>query len=363
MTLRKNQARLGLEVLEARDVPSGMAPASTLPVLDPSAVLKSTAQPGATHFNPSDPSVISANVLKPSSGVLGGARLTFNRPMNPKTFRISDESLIGPGNRRIAFYSITPVAGSNNRSFDILWVPQTTPGTYTLTVGNAYAPDGHVMNLFKATYTLTAPPPHNPPPHNPPPHNPPPHNPPPHNPPPHNPPPHNPPPHNPPPHNPPPHNPPPPAPQPPPSPVRGPSTLTLGNSSAVGIPVGGRAVSAIQVNQDMTIGHLTLTLNITYPIDSDLIIHLQAPNGMDVLLTKWTGGPWAHNFRNTVFDDNGGNWALVGLAPYTGTYQPIVPFNVLNGSNARGTWKLWVENPNGASTGTIDNWSLTIRKA
>ena len=52
--------------------------------------------------------------------------------------------------------------------------------------------------------------------------------------------------------------------------------------------------------------------------------------------------------------------AVALIAPFTGTFQPMVQFNLLNGSNARGTWKLWVDNVNGQDWGRINSWSLSV---
>jgi subtilisin-like proprotein convertase family protein len=104
---------------------------------------------------------------------------------------------------------------------------------------------------------------------------------------------------------------------------------------------------------------LQVKLNISYPQDRDLIIHLESPSGTDVLLTRYSGGS-GQGYRDTVFDDRASSWALLGQAPFTGTYQPMVPLSTFNGQNAHGLWKLWVEAPGGQFTGTITSWSLTV---
>jgi subtilisin-like proprotein convertase family protein len=135
--------------------------------------------------------------------------------------------------------------------------------------------------------------------------------------------------------------------------------MTFNSLGPAAIPAGGTGVSLISVGPSMTVSHLQVKLNITYPQDSDLIIHLQSPAGTDVLLTRYAGGA-GQGFRNTVFDDRASTWVVLGQAPFTGTYQPMVPLSSFNGQNAHGLWKLWVEAPGGKFTGTITSWSLTV---
>ena len=38
----------------------------------------------------------------------------------------------------------------------------------------------------------------------------------------------------------------------------------------------------------------------------------------------------------------------------------MVPLANLNGQNAKGAWKLWVEDRGGVNRGTLLNWSLIV---
>jgi subtilisin family serine protease/subtilisin-like proprotein convertase family protein len=136
---------------------------------------------------------------------------------------------------------------------------------------------------------------------------------------------------------------------------------TFVNNGPVPLTPGSKAVSLIAVNQDLILSQVKVTINITYPLTSDLYIHLQAPDGTDILLAKYVGGTGA-NFTNTTFDDSASTWIVLGRAPFTGSFMPEVPLNILNGKNARGYWKLWVED-RGGNSGTLNSWSLTLKGA
>jgi subtilisin family serine protease/subtilisin-like proprotein convertase family protein len=141
-------------------------------------------------------------------------------------------------------------------------------------------------------------------------------------------------------------------------------TYTFASSSAITIPSGASAfaVGRLVVNQDIPIADVAVNLNLTYPADGDLFIHLQAPDGTDVILAGRRGGSGS-NFYSTTFDDHAGTPIMNGKAPYSGSFRPEVALAVLNGKDAKGTWKLWVENLGGSASGTLNSWSLTFTQA
>ena len=62
-------------------------------------------------------------------------QVTFNRPMDPKTFTLDDVvSFLGPAGG-IPLTSVTPVKGSEDRVFEFTFEEQTIPGNYTLVFG------------------------------------------------------------------------------------------------------------------------------------------------------------------------------------------------------------------------------------
>jgi hypothetical protein len=135
--------------------------------------------------------------------------------------------------------------------------------------------------------------------------------------------------------------------------------LTYTSWTRVTVPRWGRGVPLLTINQDVRISDLNVKLNITHPRVSDLYILLQAPDGTTIVLFNRHGGPTA-NLINTVFDDSATRHIGLGIGPFTGSYQPVVALSNFNNKSARGTWKLWVMDRGGSSTGTINNWSLIV---
>jgi subtilisin-like proprotein convertase family protein len=90
----------------------------------------------------------------------------------------------------------------------------------------------------------------------------------------------------------------------------------------------------------------------------DLYIHLQGPDGTDVVLLNRDGGS-AANFANGIFDDRSATSISQARPPFNGSYQPRVSLANFAGRNARGTWKLWVENRGGAR-GTVNTFTLLM---
>ena len=113
------------------------------------------------------------------------------------------------------------------------------------------------------------------------------------------------------------------------------------------------------------ISGITLTLDIAYPNDPDLVAYLLAPDGTKVnLFTKVGGGTNTANFSSTTFSDTAKTSIDNAGAPFfVGPFQPEGPFsNLANGArNSLGTWNLVILN-GGTSTGTLKNWSLTFQK-
>jgi subtilisin family serine protease/subtilisin-like proprotein convertase family protein len=141
-------------------------------------------------------------------------------------------------------------------------------------------------------------------------------------------------------------------------------SFTFSSASATAIPAGsgGIAVSSLAVGQSLTVAQVRVQVNITYPDDSDLYIHLQAPDGTDVVLASRRGWNGA-NLQGTTFSDQAATPVASALAPLAGVYQPEAPLASFGGKAAQGTWKLWVENWGGSAAGTLNNWSLTITGA
>jgi subtilisin-like proprotein convertase family protein len=118
--------------------------------------------------------------------------------------------------------------------------------------------------------------------------------------------------------------------------------------------------SSIDVPQSLTIASLKVQLNVAYPLDNDLTIDLIAPDGTDVPLSSFEGT--GANFQNTVFSDAAATPIGAGNSPFAGAYQPEGSLSRLAGMNAQGTWQLQIIDW-GASSGTLNSWSLIIQPA
>jgi ELWxxDGT repeat protein len=107
------------------------------------------------------------------------------------------------------------------------------------------------------------------------------------------------------------------------------------------------------------ISHLIVTLNITHPVDSDLVLTLVSPSGTQVQLVNQRGG-LGQSFTGTVLDDNAAMPISSGTAPFTGPFQPEQPLAALTGQNANGVWTLHYTDLFQLNSGTLQGWSLTF---
>ena len=147
-----------------------------------------------------------------------------------------------------------------------------------------------------------------------------------------------------------------------------PGTVTT-TVSATDLPVTIPDVSSVTSTLESTglvgtIAHLTVTLNITYPNDPDLVITLLTPWGTSILLVDRVGN--ASNvtdadFKGTVLDDQAALAIGSGAPPFPGSYQPEQPLGpAVNGHNPNGLWQLLVQDVAPYNNGTLDGWSLSI---
>jgi subtilisin-like proprotein convertase family protein len=120
-----------------------------------------------------------------------------------------------------------------------------------------------------------------------------------------------------------------------------------------------RFVGIQVVHDDFIVAGVKVTVNISHPHVSDLYIHLQAPDGIDVVLFNQCGGDTA-NLIGTTFDDHAAFMVALGRGPFSGSYQPLAPLQALLGKHSKGMWKLWVEDRGGVNTGNVTSWSLVL---
>jgi gliding motility-associated-like protein len=101
-------------------------------------------------------------------------------------------------------------------------------------------------------------------------------------------------------------------------------------------------------------------MTITHNVTEDLEILLRAPDGTYVPLSIQNGT--GANFSSTCFTATATNPVKFASNPFNGTYLPEGHLGAVNnGQNANGTWSLCiVDRRNGATSGSVVNWSLTF---
>jgi len=109
-----------------------------------------------------------------------------------------------------------------------------------------------------------------------------------------------------------------------------------------------------------TFGLDSVSLNISYDWEPDLIISLIAPDGTIVHLSDEFGG--GADFTNTCFTMQVNNFANDASSPMSGNMQPSQWLGMVNnGQAANGYWVLHILNNNtGSDTGAVLNWGLTF---
>jgi subtilisin family serine protease/subtilisin-like proprotein convertase family protein len=229
-------------------------------------------------------------------------RITFTEGINASSFTLADVLSFSGPNGSIPVTAIVPVYNTDDRQFDVVFAQQTKAGTYTLKLGNGIL-DVAGNPLAQSSYTTSF--------------------------------------------------------------VIQPTNVFT-NSTKIAIPdfnvVPGVASSPVTVGSDITIGKVTVLINISHTCDNDLYIHLRGPDGTDVVLAD-RRGLLGHNYTNTQFDDAATTPISAGTAPYAGTFAPEMPLSAFNGKDAKGTWQLIVEDRQAIDVGTINSWSLSIQAA
>ncbi len=109
-----------------------------------------------------------------------------------------------------------------------------------------------------------------------------------------------------------------------------------------------------------THGLVTVCLDITHTYDSDLNIHIIAPDGTSITLFSGIGGG-DDNFTNTCLDMSAAQSINAGLAPFTGIYIPTESFgDINNGQDGNGTWTLRIVDMAAQDVGYVNSWSVTF---
>jgi subtilisin family serine protease/subtilisin-like proprotein convertase family protein len=126
------------------------------------------------------------------------------------------------------------------------------------------------------------------------------------------------------------------------------------------IPDRGTYTSSLTVAPTGRILDLNVRVNIAHTWDEDLDVTLIAPDGTRIELFTDVGGSGV-NFTNTVLDDEATTPITSGTAPFTGTYLPEGNLSLLEGKSLAGTWKLEAKDDEFIVSGTLIDWSITVR--
>ena len=150
-------------------------------------------------------------------------------------------------------------------------------------------------------------------------------------------------------------------------------------SQTVGVTSSPCAVSGIGViGGCVSIDNVTMDLEHSWV--GDIGILLIGPGGQVLELSTGNGGA-GNNYTNTVFTDNTADFITTGTPPYTGVFRPegrvqnlANPYsnapalgtftfaNVYNGTNADGTWQLYIYDYVAADVGVLNSWSITFNQ-
>ncbi|HZT33070.1 MAG TPA: proprotein convertase P-domain-containing protein [Bryobacteraceae bacterium] len=119
----------------------------------------------------------------------------------------------------------------------------------------------------------------------------------------------------------------------------------------------------IQVPSLVSITKLTVTVNISYPVVSDLNLYLFGPDGIRTKLLERNCSGMSATLVNMTFDDSASTMynsfcpAEAGRGPFKGNE----PLSNYNNKVASGTWTLGIQNTvSPANTGVINGFSLSI---
>jgi subtilisin-like proprotein convertase family protein len=109
-----------------------------------------------------------------------------------------------------------------------------------------------------------------------------------------------------------------------------------------------------------THGLISICFDITHTYDSDLNIHLVAPDGTEINLVSGAGGS-DDNFTGTCLEQTAATSIGTASAPFTGTFKPQENLgNMNNGQNGNGVWKLRIVDTYPADVGFVNSWSITF---
>ena len=254
--------------------------------------------------------VLSASATGLTNGIITGLRIVFDEPVDPSSFSGSDITFTGPTGTKIQVNNPIPVANTNNKEFTVsLATDAFGIGTYNLQVGpyildranNLMNQDGDGLNGEPIQDVFNT------------------------------------------------------------SFNVTTNNMIINNSNKVVIRDNTKTTSQITISQNVNIRDLNIVVNISHTYRADLVISIQSPSGRVVTLSNRRGG-WGADFLNTLFDDSAASKIsnFSSTSNSRGSFAPESSLGIFNGTNAKGTWTLIVEDKATGDTGTLNGWSLNI---
>jgi subtilisin-like proprotein convertase family protein len=125
----------------------------------------------------------------------------------------------------------------------------------------------------------------------------------------------------------------------------------------------GAIASDISINSVAVFGRVldvNVSINLTHTWDADLDVYLISPSGTRVRLFDDIGGS-GNNFTNTTLDDEAATAITAGVVPFIGSFRPEQPLSTFDHEKPQGAWRLEVSDDFPGESGTLDNWSITIK--
>jgi|GEM_PF-410234 len=104
---------------------------------------------------------------------------------------------------------------------------------------------------------------------------------------------------------------------------------------------------------------ITVNLNINHTNDGDLLISLIKDNTV-IHLSQFNGNN-GQNYTNTTFNDTAAIPITQGTPPFTGMFRPQQAFSGFINAQTQGNWILRIFDRTTGNTGTLLNWSLSIK--
>ena len=101
-----------------------------------------------------------------------------------------------------------------------------------------------------------------------------------------------------------------------------------------------------------------MKVNISHGYASDLALTLVSPTGNRVVLAYRRGN--GDGFIATVFDDEATLHISEGAAPFGGSFRPETPLSSFDGQDARGVWRLIIDDVSVGNAGRLNGWSLVL---